>query len=324
MEARQSTELKNFQLKDTEIMKAQGFNQKIIEEYKKLVPTQEHIEVYTDLDTTTRFLIARKFNEKKAIEMWTNWRKWRIEYKVDNITEVEIENELKMGKAFFHGYDKENRPCLVIKVKRHRPGQISVEETVRYGVYLIEKGIKLAEARGSDKMVVIYDREGFENKNFDKKLATVMRSLLTILQDYYAERLAKMYVLFPNWFYKLMFGVVKPFMDEKTKKKILLVNKVEELQKDFDRSELLIEHGGTSTYQYAWPPNSTPIVDEPTSANPTDDSEQVVPDNMIEAVAFINENQISDYHEDDSNFDEGETGIEEGTSASLLPARKGF
>lgn len=273
MEPKASADFEMIEIEDSDKPKAYAFNKLIIDEYTKLVPSKENIEKYTDLDTTTRFLLAKNFKEKQALEMWQNWRKWRIEYKVDEISEKEIENELKQGKAFFHGYDKEGRPCIVIKVKRHRPGQISVEETIRYGVYMIEKGIRLCKEKKSDKMVVLYDREGFVNKNFDTKLATVMKSLLKILQAFYAERLAKMYVLNPNWFYKMMFAVVKPFLDDKTKKKIVLVSKLDELKKDFDPSQLMVEHGGTSLYQYSWPEGSKPIVDTTDDLEGDDDKE---------------------------------------------------
>jgi len=280
------------EIKDCDKPKAYTFNKLVTAEYMKLVPSKENIDKYTDLDTTTRFLMAKNFNEKKALEMWTNWRKWRLEYRVDDITEKDVENELKQGKAFFHGFDKMGRPCIVVKIKRHRPGEISVEETVRFGVYMMEKGIKLCKERKSDKIVIIYDREGFNSKNFDSKLATVMKSLMKILQGFYAERLAKMYVLHPNWFYKMMFAMVKPFLEEKTRKKIVLLSNVEDLKKDFDSSQLLIEHGGTSPYQYCWPPGSKPIVDDPTindNENGGDEETEDVPDETeLKKIAAMN------------------------------------
>ena len=270
--------------------KALEFHEKVLTEYKKLVPSQENIENFTDINDTTRFLIARKFDNTKAMDMWTNWRKWKIEYGVDNINEKDIENELRAGKAFWYGRDKQNRPCLIVKIKRHRPGQISTDETVKFGVYMIEQGIKKCNEAGADQIVIIYDREGFEKKNFDTKLAGVLKSLIKILQDYYAERLAMMYVLHPNWFYKVVFGMIKPFLDEKTRQKIKLVDKLEDLKEEFREDQLLVEHGGTSTYQYSWPKNSEPITDIPVDADVQADNEG--PQELSEIEKLVMEEQL--------------------------------
>ena len=145
---------------------------------------------------------------------------------------------------------------------------------MRFGVYLIEQGIKKCAETGADKLVVIYDREGFDRKNFDSKLADVMKSLMKILQDYYAERLAVMYVLKPNWFYKLMVGMIRPFLDEKTRNKIKLVDKLDDLKKHFDDDQLMIEHGGTSPYRYAWPEGTSPLIDTPNDMNSAEQDQE--------------------------------------------------
>jgi hypothetical protein len=90
-------------------------------------------------------MIARENNEKKALQMWKEWVEWRLEYKPEFITELDIKNELKTGKAFLHGFDNEGRPCIIIKNSRHIPEETDFDEFMRFFIYLIEKSLKLAD-----------------------------------------------------------------------------------------------------------------------------------------------------------------------------------
>jgi hypothetical protein len=166
-------------------------------------------------------------------------------------------------------------PCLVIKTRRHFPGQGNVEENIRFGVHTIEQGVVKMQENGVSKMCVIWDREGFDpKKNFDKSMLTVMKQLVGILQDFYAERLDAVYVLRPNWFFKMIVGIIKPFLSEKTKKKLKLIDKPQDLINYFDADQLGKEYGGTSPFEYTWPPNSAPVKDDFVEGSaPTDDVE---------------------------------------------------
>ena len=53
--------------------------------------------------------------------------------------------ELKTGKVFLHGFDKEGRPCIVFKSGLHFPDQSDFEEAQRLGIYLMEKASKLSD-----------------------------------------------------------------------------------------------------------------------------------------------------------------------------------
>jgi len=79
--------------------------------------------------------------------------------------------------------------------------------------------------------VCIWDREGFERKNFDSSIASLFRSLIQVMQDNYAERLGRVFILNPNWFFKMIWGVTSKFVSEKTRSKVVLINKHEELKK---------------------------------------------------------------------------------------------
>lgn len=108
-----------------------------------------------------RFLRARKWNVQQALVMFiaaVNWRK--NEMKVDNdimkngeASALQDEQEgsgeakqvgadflaqLRMGKSFLHGADKEGRPICVVRVRLHHGGEQSAESIEKYTVHIIE------------------------------------------------------------------------------------------------------------------------------------------------------------------------------------------
>lgn len=108
-----------------------------------------------------RFLRARKWDVKKALIMFVtalNWRKTEI--KVDDDVMKNGEGgaakdekegsgsskqlgadflaQLRMGKSFLHGVDKEGRPICMVRVRLHRGGEQSAESIERYTVHVIE------------------------------------------------------------------------------------------------------------------------------------------------------------------------------------------
>ena len=70
---------------------------------------------------------------------------------------------------------------------------------------------------------VIYDRTGFDKKkHFDDELMKKTKELVGMLQDFYAERLAVMYILNVNWFFRVMYAMMKPFLTKRTTDKVRL------------------------------------------------------------------------------------------------------
>lgn len=231
-----------------------SFREKVLEKAIKLFPSEPDFrEKYTSSAHLIRLLVAREFQEQKALEMWEKFVVWRREFGADAIKESVIEGELSTGKAFWHKCDKNGHPCMIVKTARHFPEQSSVDSLLKFAVFLIETGTRLADEQGKDgKICVLWDRKGFSMKNFDKRLLGLLKKLSGILQDNYAERLDSIYIMFPNWFFRTMFKVLKPFLNKKTKEKIKLVGNYKELEKFFDKDCILKEMEGTSDFVYKY------------------------------------------------------------------------
>lgn len=107
-----------------------------------------------------RFLRARKWDVEKALVMLISTMNWRAQemHVDDDIMKLgeggaaELEKgtdatarvsrdflaQIRMGKSFLHGVDKNGRPICVVRVRLHRQGDQVEESLERYTVYIIE------------------------------------------------------------------------------------------------------------------------------------------------------------------------------------------
>ena len=108
-----------------------------------------------------RFLRARKWDVEKALVMMVSTMRWRSsDTHVDddimwNGEMAALEDaqgsdpakkklgedfldQMRLGKSFLHGLDKEGRPMCFVRVRLHKQGEQSEEALERYTVYIIE------------------------------------------------------------------------------------------------------------------------------------------------------------------------------------------
>ncbi|KAI9884862.1 MAG: squalene synthetase-like protein [Watsoniomyces obsoletus] len=109
-----------------------------------------------------RFLRARKWDVEKALVMLVSTVHWRAhEAHVDDdvirvgelgaveaakssenpTSKKEAEDflaQLRMGKSYLHGVDKDGRPMCIVRVKLHKQGEQSEASLERYTVFVIE------------------------------------------------------------------------------------------------------------------------------------------------------------------------------------------
>ncbi|PWA84566.1 sec14p-like phosphatidylinositol transfer family protein [Artemisia annua] len=221
------------------------------DEHKKILQMRELVEKqdptskeYDDF-TLRRFLRARDLDLDKASAMFLKFVKWRRTFVPNGcISASEIPNELAQNKLFMQGTDKSGRLITVVFGARHYPNKIGgLEEFKRYVVFTLER-ITARMPPGQEKFVSIADVQGWGYSNSDIR---GYLAALTILQDYHPERLGKMYVVHAPYLFMTAWKMIYPFIDEKTKKKIVFVETKQltaTLLKDIDESQLPEIYGG--------------------------------------------------------------------------------
>ncbi|KAH7865139.1 hypothetical protein Vadar_002765 [Vaccinium darrowii] len=191
-----------------------------------------------------RFLRARDRDIEKASAMVLKYLKWKRTFMpTGSISASEIATDLEQKKVFTQGLDITGRPIMVAFAGRHFPRKGGLEEFKRFVVFSIDK-VCSRMPEGQEKFAFIGDLEGWGYANSD---IHGLVGALTILQDYYPERLGKLFLIHVPYIFMALWKVVYPFIDNNTKKKIVFVDNKKlksTLLEDIDESQLPEIYGG--------------------------------------------------------------------------------
>ncbi|QCD84948.1 phosphatidylinositol transfer protein 3-like [Vigna unguiculata] len=194
--------------------------------------------------TIRRFLRARDLDLEKASTMFLKYLKWRHSFVPNgSVTVSEVRNDLAQEKVFMQGHDKIGRPIAVVVGRKHFQNKDGGDEFKRFVVYVFDK-ICASIPPGQEKFVAIAELKGWGYSNSDVR---GYLGALTVLQDYYPERLGKLIIVNAPYIFMKVWQLIYPFIDNKTKKKIVFVdkNKVKSaLLEDIDESNMPEIFGG--------------------------------------------------------------------------------
>ncbi|KAI9822349.1 MAG: hypothetical protein M1827_000068 [Pycnora praestabilis] len=221
-----------------------------------------------------RFLRARKWDAQKALIMLISTMHWRLkEMHVDDdvikkgeggaleaakstnpTTRKEGEDflaQLRMGKSFLHGVDKEGRPMCFVRVRLHRQGEQSEASLERYTVYIIETA-RLFLTPAVDTAAVVFDMTGFSMANMDY---TPVKFMIRCFEANYPESLGVVLVHKSPWIFQGIWSIIKGWLDPVVASKVHFTKNVEELERYVSRNHILKELGGDEdwTYRYVEP-----------------------------------------------------------------------
>jgi len=223
-------------------------------------------EGYTQrLDTLTmlRFLRARKFVVEDAKKMFIDCEKWRGEFGggVDELAQTfeyaEKPQVFAYYPQYYHKTDKEGRPLYIEqmgKIDLDKMRQITSDERMLQN--LVVEYEKLADTRlpacsrkvGSllETCCTIMDLKGVGLSKVGQVYGYVGKAS-GISQNYYPERLGKLYLINAPWGFSGVFAVIKKFLDPVTVAKIHVLgsNYQKELLAQVPAENLPSEFGGT-------------------------------------------------------------------------------
>ncbi|KAF3931717.1 Patellin-3 [Dactylella cylindrospora] len=219
---------------------------------------------YTErLDTNTllRYLRARKFNVQASYDMFVNAEKWRKEVSLDeNIKSfdfTEKEQVFQYYPQFYHKTDKDGRPVYIEKLgKIDLTALLKVTTEDRMLMHLAIEYERCADPRlpACSRVVgklletccTIMDLKGVSVLNIPSAYGYLKKASV-LSQDYYPERLGKLYVINAPWGFSGAFNIVKGFLDPVTVDKIHVLgyNYQKELLAQVPAENLPVEFGGT-------------------------------------------------------------------------------
>ena len=237
----------------------------VLEQFRKEVREMGCNDPPYDDAYLLRFLRARKFDLKKTKLMFTNYINWRKEENVDDAYNFVYEELNEVKACYPHAYfrtDKIGRPVFYERVgqlKYHEMMKITTAE--RFRRYFIKEYEDLfhdifpacskAAGKRIDQTVYVMDLKGGALKLLSPKIYDFIKSLMKIGSDYYPEILGKMFIINAPMLFYGVWGMLKPFVDERTRNKISILgtNYEKELLEVIGEENLPDIYGGKATVE---------------------------------------------------------------------------
>ncbi|KAG2438205.1 hypothetical protein HXX76_005809 [Chlamydomonas incerta] len=203
-----------------------------------LTDTKQLLAGHDDRYTLLRFLKARQWDVTKATVMYTNMTKWRAEHGTDKLYETftfpEEDRVIEHYPHFYHMMDKFGRPLYVELLGQTDASKMlehtSMERLLDYHIVEWERLKREILPRCSvlaGKPIitknVILDLKGVSMKNFGHAAREILTKIAAIDQDYYCESLGQMFIINTPTVFRLIWAVVNPMLEERTRRKIIIL-----------------------------------------------------------------------------------------------------
>jgi len=213
--------------------------------------TEKH-KAWLDDMCLCRYLRARDWDLNKSEIMLRGSLAWREDYKPDEITLADIEEEAVDGKIYFnHEFMPNGWPIVWMKVGKDK-GADRVRK-LKFLVWSLERLIVAMDAsRGVEKMCWITDFRGTGAKSASKAYIQLSLDCLHTLLNQYPERLGVAYAVNPPKLFSVFWKMLTPFMNEVTLNKIKFVQPKEYpiLIKDIGKDIIEKEYGGSKEFVF--------------------------------------------------------------------------
>jgi hypothetical protein len=205
-----------------------------------------------------RFLRAGKGNVDEGWRRYRATLQWRKEMGIDTILRRPNPRFALIKQHYlhyFHMRGKNNEPCFYeipakTNLKALREGGVSVEDLLQHYAMIVEYQWQIVERSDSAKSLYIIDLQGIRFGDFMGDVMDFVKRASAFCNQHYPERAGTVYIInVPSWF-KMIWSVVKPWVDPVTLEKIHILRGAEEIRQTMQQrialEHLPPEYGGTS------------------------------------------------------------------------------
>ena len=218
-----------------------------------------------------RFLRARKWDVNAALVMAISALHWRKEEsKVDEDIMFKGEEgmlnlsksadgkekkegddfmaQIRMGKSYLHGFDRQGRPLCFVRVRLHRQGEQSETSLERFTVYTIETA-RMFLKPPVDTATIVFDMTDFSMANMDY---TPVKFMIKCFEANYPESLGAVLVHKAPWIFQGIWKIIKGWLDPVVAGKVHFTNDLKELEEFIDLDSIVKELGGPGQWEYKY------------------------------------------------------------------------
>uniref|UniRef100_A0A3B5B2N2 Tyrosine-protein phosphatase non-receptor type 9 n=1 Tax=Stegastes partitus TaxID=144197 RepID=A0A3B5B2N2_9TELE len=224
-----------------------------VEEFLSEVRSREqpHSAGLVSQPTAVKFLMARKFDVSRAIDLFQAYKNTRIKEGIININpdEEPLRSELLSGKfTVLPGRDAKGAALALFTARLHRPDVTTHKAVLQAIIYQLDKAIESLQTQ-RDGLIFIYDMTNSSYGNFDYELCV---KILNLLKGAFPARLKCVFIVSSPLWFRAPFAVLRLFVREKLRERVCTV-KAHELASHIPVSSLPEHLGGTSQYSHvAW------------------------------------------------------------------------
>ncbi|KAA0722403.1 Tyrosine-protein phosphatase non-receptor type 9 [Triplophysa tibetana] len=201
--------------------------------------------------TAVKFLMARKFDVSRAIDLFQAYKNTRIKEGIYNINpnEEPLRSELLCGKfTVLPGRDAKGAALALFTARLHQPDLTTHKAVLQAIIYQLDKAIESVQTQ-RDGLIFIYDMTNSTYGNFDYELCV---KILNLLKGAFPARLKCVFIVSSPLWFRAPFAVLRLFVREKLRERVCTV-KAHELVNHIPMSSLPEHLGGTSQYSHiAW------------------------------------------------------------------------
>ncbi|CAG9864035.1 unnamed protein product [Phyllotreta striolata] len=174
-----------------------------------------------------RWLRARNWNAEAAEKMIRESFLFRKQMEIDSkLMSWEPPEVIKLyHPSGTSGCDKDGAPVIIIPFKGFDPigflNSTSKIDLLKIAGKILETNLKMADETGDRQLVVIFDMEGFDIRQYaSRPAAEIAIALIQLYEANYPEILKQCYIINAPRVFSIAFNVVKRFMNGYTLSKI--------------------------------------------------------------------------------------------------------
>ncbi|CAK7197788.1 phosphatidylinositol transfer protein csr1 [Sporothrix eucalyptigena] len=219
-----------------------------------------------------RFLRARKWDVDKALVMLVSTMHWRaqdmhvdddimskgeggaaeeVATSTDEKAKTVSEDflaQMRMGKSFLHGSDKQGRPICIVRVRLHHQGDQVEESVERCTVYTIETA-RMALRPPVDTATVIFDMTGFSLANMDY---SPVKFMIKCFEANYPECLGAVLVHKAPWLFQGIWRIIRGWLDPVVASKVHFTNNVKDMEQFISNDQIIKDLDGDEDWEYTY------------------------------------------------------------------------
>ncbi|XP_038623462.1 tyrosine-protein phosphatase non-receptor type 9 [Tachyglossus aculeatus] len=193
-------------------------------------------------NVAVKFLMARKFDVLRAIELFHSYRETRLREGIVKLrpNEDPLRSELLSGKfTILNVRDPSGASIALFTARLHHPNK-SIQHVVLQALfYILDRAVESYETQRNG-LVFIYDMGGSHYTNFELDLS---KKILNLLKGAFPARLKKVLIVgAPMWF-RVPYSIISLLLKEKLRERVQMV-KTSELPQHLPRECLPEGLGG--------------------------------------------------------------------------------